>query len=103
MNTTITVLMYHAVGDERGACAGAESPYVATSRQFDSHLALTARAGLRVRSVADLLAAPADRTASVAFTFDARPRQQPPGGRTYRPRRRQRRLFRQSLPRRQAA
>jgi peptidoglycan/xylan/chitin deacetylase (PgdA/CDA1 family) len=70
INSAITVLMYHAVGDERGECAGAEAPYVATSRQFDSHLALTAQAGLRVRSVADLLAVPADRTPSVAFTFD---------------------------------
>lgn len=70
MNGTVTVLMYHAVGDERGACVGAEAHYVATSRQFERHLALSAQAGLRVRSVAHLLATPADRAQSVAFTFD---------------------------------
>lgn len=70
MNSTVTVLMYHAVGNERGECAGAEAHYTVTSRQFDSHLALSAEAGLRVCSVAHLLAAPADRTPSVAFTFD---------------------------------
>ncbi|TIL72614.1 MAG: polysaccharide deacetylase family protein [Mesorhizobium sp.] len=70
MNSAITVLMYHAVGNERGKCAGADAHYTITWRQFDSHLALSAQAGLRVRSVAHLLAAPADRTRSVAFTFD---------------------------------
>jgi peptidoglycan/xylan/chitin deacetylase (PgdA/CDA1 family) len=70
MNGTVTVLMYHAVGNERGECAGAEAHYTVTSRQFESHLALSAREGLRVRSVAHLLAAPAERARSVAFTFD---------------------------------
>jgi peptidoglycan/xylan/chitin deacetylase (PgdA/CDA1 family) len=70
MNAIITVLMYHAVCDERGECAGADAHYAVTSHQFDSHLALTVQAGLRVRSVAHLLGMPADRTRSVAFTFD---------------------------------
>jgi len=70
MNSTVTVLMYHALGNECGACAGAEAHYTVTWRQFDSHLALTAQAGLRVSSVAQLLAAPADCAPSVAFTFD---------------------------------
>jgi peptidoglycan/xylan/chitin deacetylase (PgdA/CDA1 family) len=70
MNAIITVLMYHAVCDKRGECAGADAHYSVTSRQFDSHLALAAQASLRVRSVADLLATSADRARSVAFTFD---------------------------------
>ena len=70
MNSTITVLMYHAVCDTRGECMGADVHYTVTSRQFDSHLALAVQAGLRLRSLAHLLAIPADRPRSVAFTFD---------------------------------
>jgi peptidoglycan/xylan/chitin deacetylase (PgdA/CDA1 family) len=70
VTSTVAVLMYHAVGNDRGECRGAEAPYVISSRQFESHLALTIQAGLRIRSVAHLLAAPADRAKSVAFTFD---------------------------------
>lgn len=70
MNAIITVMMYHAVCDKRGECAGTDTHYAVTSRQFDSHLALTVQAGLRVRSVAHLLDTSADRKRSVAFTFD---------------------------------
>lgn len=69
-DSIIAVLMYHAVRDERGGCAGAEAHYAVTARQFDSHLTLSAQAGLQVRSVAHLRATPADRARSVAFTFD---------------------------------
>lgn len=66
----VAVLMYHALGNDRSECEGAEPPYVISSRQFESHLALLAEQGLRARSVAQLLATPADRRRSVSFTFD---------------------------------
>lgn len=69
-HSTVTVLMYHAVGDERGACVGADAHYAVSSRQFAAHLAQAREAGLRVSSVADLLRDPAARARSVAFTFD---------------------------------
>lgn len=70
MNDTITVLMYHAVGDEQGRCEGADAQYAVSSRQFASHLALARAQGLRVSSVADLLRDPGAAARSVAFTFD---------------------------------
>lgn len=69
MTDAITVLMYHAVGDERGACEGADAHYAVSSRQFATHLALARDNGLAVRSVADILRR--DRAERcVAFTFD---------------------------------
>lgn len=70
MSKTVTVLMYHAVGDERGACVGADAHYAVSSRQFAAHLALIQERGKRVSSVAELLDNPGDRSRSVAFTFD---------------------------------
>jgi peptidoglycan/xylan/chitin deacetylase (PgdA/CDA1 family) len=69
-NEAITVLMYHAVGDERGVCEGADAHYAVSSVQFRAHLRLAKEAGLQARSVADLLREPASRAGSVAFTFD---------------------------------
>jgi len=70
MNHTVTVLMYHAVGDENGDCAGADRHYAVSSRQFATHLALSKALGLRVSSVANLLRDPAEAGRSVAFTFN---------------------------------
>ena len=70
MNDVVTVLMYHAVGDEQGACEGADRHYAVSSRQFEAHLALARESGLRVSSVADLLRDPSLAARSVAFTFD---------------------------------
>mgnify|MGYP003575639539 CR=1 FL=1 len=70
MKHTVTVLMYHAVGDARGDCAGADPHYAVTSRQFEAHLALARAAGKGVRSVADLLREPALAATHVGFTFD---------------------------------
>lgn len=70
MNDVVTVMMYHAVGDEQGACQGADRDYAVSSRQFESHLQLVAAAGRRVSSVADLLRDPALAARSVAYTFD---------------------------------
>lgn len=70
MNHTVTVLMYHGVGDERGVCAGADAHYAVSGRQFAAHLTLAKQAGLRVSSVADLLRDPATAARGVAFTFD---------------------------------
>jgi peptidoglycan/xylan/chitin deacetylase (PgdA/CDA1 family) len=70
MNDVVTVLMYHAVGDEQGVCEGADPHYAVSSRQFAAHLALARGNGLRVSSVARLLQDPALAARSVAFTFD---------------------------------
>ena len=70
MNHTVTVLMYHAVGDARGETPGADAHYAVTSRQFDTHLRLAREAGQGVRSVADLLRDPALAARNVGFTFD---------------------------------
>ena len=70
MGSSVAVLMYHALGNDRAECAGAEAPYVISARQFERHLALATEEGLRIRSVAHLLARPTDRAGSVAFTFD---------------------------------
>jgi peptidoglycan/xylan/chitin deacetylase (PgdA/CDA1 family) len=70
MSHTVTVLMYHAVGDEKGVCPGADQHYAVASTQFANHLALCRAQGRQVRSVADLLRAPGEASRSVAFTFD---------------------------------
>lgn len=69
MGKVVTVLMYHGVGDENGACPGADPHYAVSGPQFRSHLALAREAGLRVRSVRSVLDAdPVEPV--VAFTFD---------------------------------
>ena len=55
MHHTVTVMMYHAVEDARGECAGADAHYAVSAPQFDTHLAIARDAGRGVRSVADLL------------------------------------------------
>lgn len=69
MGNAVTVLMYHGVGDDDGTCAGSDPHYAVSGRQFRTHLALARDAGLQVRSVRQVLDAPAGGPA-VAFTFD---------------------------------
>jgi peptidoglycan/xylan/chitin deacetylase (PgdA/CDA1 family) len=70
MSHSVTVLMYHAVGDEHGVCVGADSHYAVSSRQFAAHINMVRQMGRRVSSVAELLRDPAAGARSVAFTFD---------------------------------
>jgi peptidoglycan/xylan/chitin deacetylase (PgdA/CDA1 family) len=70
MSHTVTVLMYHAVGDAQGVCVGADKHYAVSSTQFAAHLRLCQQAGRSVKSVADLLRDPSLGQHSVAFTFD---------------------------------
>ncbi len=70
MSHTVTVLMYHAVGDEQGRCVGADAHYAVSSRQFAAHIDMVRAMGRRVSSVAELLRDPGAGASSVAFTFD---------------------------------
>lgn len=67
---TVTVLMYHAVGDEHGRCSGADADYAVSSRQFAAHLAIARDLKLRVSSVADLVRDRRRADGAVAWTFD---------------------------------
>lgn len=73
MNDRLTVLMYHAILDNHGQCAGADLRYAVTRKAFRQHLAETKLLGGKPRSVADILASPgsgSDSSCDVAFTFD---------------------------------
>lgn len=70
MTQTLTVLMYHALANERGESPGADAHYSVSKRQFQAGLRLVGDAGKRCASMADLLSHRAAFDASVAFTFD---------------------------------
>lgn len=63
-----TVLMYHAVSDNAGACAGADPHYAVNRAQFSRHLETVRSAEGTPASVLSLLQRP--NQAAVAFTFD---------------------------------
>ncbi len=69
MAADVTVLMYHAIGDDRGDTPGADPRYAVSAPRFAGHLRHIKDAGLSVSSVLGLLNQPQTR-ASVAFTFD---------------------------------
>jgi peptidoglycan/xylan/chitin deacetylase (PgdA/CDA1 family) len=68
MSQRVTVLMYHAVGNEQGICMGADAGYTVSSGQFAAHLAYCQQAQRPIKSVADLLNQ--GPSSAVAFTFD---------------------------------
>ena len=70
MTRTVTVLMYHAVGDEAGHTEGADAHYAVGSGQFRRHLECVRAAGGTAASVADLLGRPQAPGMRVGFTFD---------------------------------
>lgn len=73
MNNRLTVLMYHALLNNHGQCAGADSRYAVTRKVFRQHLAEIKRQGGKPRSVADILVSSesgCDSSRDVALTFD---------------------------------
>jgi peptidoglycan/xylan/chitin deacetylase (PgdA/CDA1 family) len=69
----ITVLMYHAIADEVGAGAGADTHYTVSRRNLANHLALIRESGRTPQSLAALLDAknsPVNAAKATAVTFD---------------------------------
>ncbi len=69
MDASVSVLMYHAIGESDGTLESADAHYTVSMSSFKRHVELVAAIGARIDSVAAILAEPAtpDR---VAFTFD---------------------------------
>lgn len=73
MNNSLTVLMYHALLDNHGQCAGADPRYAVTRKVFRQHLAEIKRQDARPQSLANILASSrsgSDASRDVVFTFD---------------------------------
>jgi peptidoglycan/xylan/chitin deacetylase (PgdA/CDA1 family) len=70
MKSNITVLMYHAVADDRGDCPGADPHYGVSRHSFIGNLRSIAEIGKRCFSVLRLLTEPAATANAVALTFD---------------------------------
>ncbi len=70
MKPNVTVLMYHALADERGQSPSADPHYAVSDVAFRAGLRLIHAAGKRCASVADLLAGRASPATSVGVTFD---------------------------------
>jgi peptidoglycan/xylan/chitin deacetylase (PgdA/CDA1 family) len=65
----IPVLMYHAVHAAGAGCAGADPHYAVSVAAFDRHVALMRASGMRISSVASILARGGAQR-EVAVTFD---------------------------------
>jgi peptidoglycan/xylan/chitin deacetylase (PgdA/CDA1 family) len=66
----LTVLMYHAIADERGHCPGADAHYSVSADTFASHVRRVGESGRRCISVAKLLEEESRPDDCVALTFD---------------------------------
>lgn len=68
LQSSVSVLMYHAIVDDGESAAGADLHYAVSRNTFGRHVELARQSGLAVVSVRALLDAP--RSDAVAFTFD---------------------------------
>jgi peptidoglycan/xylan/chitin deacetylase (PgdA/CDA1 family) len=70
MSAKLTVLMYHALIDDKGRAEGADAHYAVTREVFRQHIAAVKIKGATPRSVASILAEDHGVGNAIAFTFD---------------------------------